>query len=524
MQLATAEQMRLCDRLAMEHFGISGAVLMENAGLETVECMARRYGLFGGKVVSIFVGPGNNGGDGLVIARHLYQRGAKPQVLLLVPDEKLQGDASLKLKAVRELPIPLVPVLSEADLREVETELAKSDLVVDALFGTGLTREVCGHFAEAIRRINDFSCPVVAVDVPSGLNSDTGLPLGAAVRAELTCTYGLAKPGIVTEPGRTAAGTVEVIDIGIPPEAIAQAGVAMELLEGQGVAGWLPRRRAGDHKGTYGHLLLVAGSAGKTGAALLAAHGALRSGVGLVSLCVPAPLNPIFEAALPEAMTIPLPASTTAPLAADQPVVVEALLRKQAVVLGPGLGTASGTAQLVKYLYQQVALPMVVDADALNVLAAEPALLGSCVAPRILTPHPGEMARLLGVSTAAVQQNRWGSAHALAKEHGVWVVLKGSGTVIAAPNGALAINSTGNPGMAAGGMGDVLAGLIGGLLCQGLSPWQAACLGVYAHGLAGDLLAQQFGVPFGFLASELSAALPRAFRQLFDPVRPREEE
>lgn len=514
MQLATAEQIRLCDRLAIEHFGIPGRVLMENAGLGTVECMARRYAPLAGKEVAIFVGPGNNGGDGLVIARHLYQRGAKPRVWLLVPGESVRGDAALNLSAVRELPIPVVPVLTEAELREAEGGLVNSELIVDALFGTGLTREVTGHFAEAIRRINGLSCPVVAVDVPSGLNSDSGEELGVAVRAEVTCTYGLAKPGLVTEPGRAMAGAIEVIDIGIPPEAAAQAGVAMELLEGREVAGWLPRRRASDHKGTHGHLLLVAGSAGKTGAALLAAHGALRSGVGLVSLCVPEPLNPIFETALPEAMTVPLPASATAPLVADHQVVIEALVRKQAVVLGPGIGVATNTAGLVKRLYQETALPMVVDADALNILAAESAVLGSFLAPRILTPHPGEMARLLGVSTVAVQDDRRGSAQALAREYGVWVVLKGAGTVVVAPDGTMAINPTGNPGMASGGMGDVLAGLIGGLLCQGLSPWQAACLGVYVHGLAGDLLVKESGVPFGFLASELAMALPRAFRQL----------
>lgn len=518
MQLATAEQMRLCDRLAIERFGISGATLMENAGLGTVECMVRRYGPLSGKEVAIFVGPGNNGGDGLVIARHLFQRGARPRVVLLVAGERLSGDAGLNLKAVQALPIPLGSVLTEGDLREAETELAQSELVVDAIFGIGLTREVTGHFAGAIRRINEFSCPVVAVDVPSGLDSDTGEKLGVAVRAGLTCTYGLAKPGIVIEPGRELAGVVEVIDIGIPPEAVAQAGVAMELLEGRGLAVWLPRRRPADHKGTYGHLLLLAGSEGKTGAALLAAHGALRSGVGLVSLCVPRPLNPIFEAALPEAMTIPLPVSTIAPLIADRQVVAEALVRKQAMVIGPGIGTAADTALLVKRLYQEVALPMVVDADALTILATESALLAKPSAPRILTPHPGEMARLLRVSTATVQQDRRGSAQALAREHGVWVVLKGSGTVIAAPDGGLAVNSTGNPGMAAGGMGDVLAGLIGGLLCQGITPWQAACLGVYIHGLAGDLLARELGVQFGFLASELATALPRACRLMLEPV------
>ena len=516
MKLATAEQMRACDRIAITEMGIPGAVLMENAGRSTVESMVRRYGPLAGKAVAIFAGPGNNGGDGLVIARHLHQLGALPQVYLLVRPEAIKGDAAANLHVVQELPIPLVVVLSEADLRDNENELARCRLVVDALFGTGLAREVTGHFAEAIRRINRFSCPVVAVDVPSGLNSDTGLELGAAVRADLTCTYGLAKPGIMVDPGREFAGAVEVIDIGIPPQAVEQAGVAMELLERSTVAEWLPPRLATAHKGSFGHLLLLAGSEGKTGAALLAAHGALRSGVGLVTLCVPEPLNPIFETALFEAMTVPLPASTTAPINADHHVIAEALGGKQAMVMGPGIGTGDNTALLVKRLYQKVDLPMVVDADALNALATDPVLLGKAAGPRILTPHPGEMARLLGVTSAAVQKDRLAAARALAVEHRVFVVLKGAGTVLASPEGMLAVNPTGNPGMAAGGMGDVLAGLIGGLLCQRLSPWQAAGLGVYAHGLAGDVLVEEMGLQFGYMASELAAALPDAFRRIMD--------
>lgn len=517
MKLATAEQMRQCDQLAITRFGVPGVVLMENAGRGTVESMVRRYGPLAGKVISIFAGPGNNGGDGLVIARHLLQHGARPQVFLLVNPETVTGDAAINLNAVRELPIPLVPLLSEANLRDAEPELARSRLVVDALFGTGLTREVAGHFAAAVRRINRLGCPVVAVDVPSGLNSDSGQELGVAVHADVTCTFGLAKPGIMMQPGAQFAGMVEVVDIGLPAEAVAQAGITLELLVAADLAGWLVPRRKTDHKGTFGHLLVLAGSEGKTGAALLAAHGALRSGVGLATLCVPEPLNPIFEAALLEAMTVPLPASTTAPLVADHHVIAEALAGKQALVVGPGIGTAPNTALLVKRLYQEVELPMVVDADGLNILAGDTDVLRNAPAPRILTPHPGEMARLLGVTAAAVQKDRRQAALVLARDHGVYVVLKGAETVIASPDGHLAINPTGNPGMAAGGMGDVLAGLIGGLWCQKLSPWQAACLGVYVHGLAGDLLAAAHGMPFGYLASELAATLPRAFRQMIDP-------
>jgi len=514
MRLATAEQMRECDRLAMESFGISGLVLMENAGRAVVEVLSRRWGPLAGREIPIFAGPGNNGGDALVIARQLHQLGARPWVVLLAEPAKLRGDAAVNLQALKKLPVALEVATTAEDLAGLAARVLAGQLVVDGIFGTGLSREVSGCFLAAVRLINRFAGPVIAVDAPSGLNSDDGTVLGEAVRADRTVTFALAKPGLVTLPGRVWAGKVEVVDIGIPREIYARLDFRLELLERAELATWLPRRRALDHKGSFGHLLLLAGSQGKTGAALLAAQGALRSGVGLVSACVPRELYPILAGALPELMTVPLPVSTTVAAEADLPVVTTALAGKSALVLGPGLGTAPETAALVRALYRDQSLPMVLDADALNIMAADPAELAHPPGPRILTPHPGEMARLLKTSTVRVQENRWSLAAELAENHGVFVVLKGAETVIASPDGRLAVNPTGNPGMAVGGMGDVLAGLIGGLLCQRMSPWQAACLGVFVHGLAGDLLAEASGLDFAYTPSELAHRLPAAFRGL----------
>ncbi len=517
MKLASAEQMRECDRLAMESFGIPGLVLMENAGRAVVEVMARDYGLQGDGEIAVVAGPGNNGGDALVIARHLHQHGARPWVLLLTDPNRLRGDAAVNFRALRDLPVPLLVVQEEDDaaLAALESRLLVSRLVVDGIFGTGLSRELSGRFRQTVELINRFPGPVVAVDAPSGLDSDQGRVLGAAVKADRTVTFALAKPGLVTHPGRQWAGAVEVVDIGIPPEVYGEVFVrpeqSRELLTADELAPLLPRREVTSHKGSFGHLLLLAGSQGKTGAALLAARGALRSGAGLVSACVPKDLYPILASCLPELMTVPLPHSSLAAGKADLAAVEAALADKSALVMGPGLGTAPETAELVAKIYRRQSLPQVLDADALNIMAASPELFTGQPGPRVLTPHPGEMARLLGATTAGVQQSRWDSAAGLAVEHGVFVVLKGAETVIAAPDGRLAVNPTGNPGMAVGGTGDVLAGLIGGLLSQGLPPWQAACLGVYVHGLAGDLLAADSGIDFGFTASELAQKLPTAF-------------
>ena len=507
MRLARAEEMRALDGRAIEEYGIPGVVLMENAGQATVRAMEEAFGPLAGRRAAIFVGPGNNGGDGLVIARGLHQLGARVRVLLLVAPEKIRGDAAVNWRIVQRLPIGVEQVADEEAVAVLSGELSHCAVLVDALFGTGLKRDLDGRFAAAARLMSTLGPPVVAVDIPSGIDSDNGRILGGAVRADLTVTYGLAKPGHYCGPGRECRGRLRVVDIGIPPEAVRAAELSIRVITSEAVAAMLPERPRESHKGTYGHLLVAAGAPGKTGAALLAARGALRAGAGLVSCAVPGELLTIFETALAEAMTIPLPGGRFLE-SGDEETILAALEGKRALVLGPGIGTSGGTRRLAARLYQRVAQPMVVDADGLNCLARE----GGAAAPegrvRILTPHPGEMARLAGLATAAVQADRLACARRFAEEQGVYLVLKGASTVVAAPDGRLAINPTGNPGMAAGGMGDVLSGIIGALLVQGLGPWEAACAGVFCHGRAADRIARRLEIRAGFSASEVADEIP----------------
>ncbi len=511
MRLATAAEMRDLDNRAINELGIPGMVLMENAGRLTVEALVRHYGDPRDKTIAIFIGPGNNGGDGLVMARHLHQRGCQVRAYFLVPPDKIKDDAAINLKIVSRLDITRKEVFTEDAVDRIN--LDNSLAVVDALFGTGLKREITGHFAKVIALINQCARPVVSIDIPSGLDSDRGQVLGCAVRADLTVTYGLAKVGQFCHPGTELCGHLEVVDIGIPPRLVNEAEIKATALSPD-IGGYLPRRPPAGHKGTFGHVLGVAGSSGKTGAALLSIKAALRSGPGLVSLCVPKSLNCIFATSLPEAMTIILEETERNILTVEHSKPIqEAAQDKKAVILGPGLGTHPKTIALVRELYRRLQLPMVVDADALNSLAMIQQM-EKASGERILTPHPGEMARLTGKATREIQADRVNTARDFAVRHQVYIILKGAGSVIAGPDGRIAINRTGNPGLATGGSGDVLAGLVAGLLAQGLSPWQAACLGVYVHGLAADLLVARLGIESGFLAGELADELPAAMARI----------
>jgi len=514
MKLVTAEQMRGLDKAAIGTFKVPSLQLMENAGRRTVEVMLDEYGEPQGMEIGIFVGPGNNGGDGLVIARLLAARMARPTVFMLVPPDRLTGDSAVNYARLVEFPVRIIEIREQRDFQEVPAILEKCWAVVDAIFGTGLTRDVAGIFATAITLMNETPCPVVAVDIASGLHADNGKILGSCVEADLTVTFGQAKIGQVIHPGREYTGCLALADIGIPDQALAEADIRVELL-GSEVGQWLPPREALSHKGTYGHLLILAGSTGKTGAALLCSLGALRAGTGLVSLCLPYDLNQIVEASLWEAMTIPLQSTAKGIISIeDYRVIQDAVYNKQALAVGPGIGTAAETAELMLRLYAELELPMLVDADGLNILAADPSLLKNAPGPRILTPHPGEMARLTGMSSADIQRNRLDITRDFAMQHKVFLVLKGTDTLVCDPDGNLAVNPTGNPGMACGGMGDVLTGVIGGFLAQGLSPWQACCLGVYSHGLAADRLAEESGS--GYLATEVAHEIPFALQDLRD--------
>lgn len=530
MKLPNAAEMQGLDKSAINDYHIPGMVLMENAGLGTVRMMEQVLGDPANSFALIFIGPGNNGGDGLVIGRHLHQRGCKPIFFFLVDPDSLKGDAEANMQIVKKLRFPFHLIDSAARVETLPV-LYKQFLnrgipcfaIIDAIFGTGLKRPVTDQFANAIEFINSSESvrgvPVVAVDIPSGMDSDNGKVLGTSIRADYTATYGCPKPGHVLHHGPEFSGKIKVIDIGIPPEALKRANISTELLDKTSAANLVCtlKRAANAHKGDHGHLAILAGSKGKTGAAILAVTGALRAGTGLVSLFTPKDLNPIYESALIEAMTVPMPASSSFLDKADLNVIGQELKGKNAVIIGPGIGTEAATTELVLKLYQALKLPMILDADALNILALNRKNLPKAAGPRIFSPHPGEMARLLNCSVEEIQDNRVKAAREASKIYSngrkdCIMILKGAGTIVTSSGGLTYINTSGNPGMATGGMGDVLTGIIGSLLCQKLDAEKASAAGVFLHGMAGDMLYEEEG--FGFTASELALRIPNCLQQL----------
>lgn len=524
MKLATAEQMRELDRLTIERIGIPGLVLMENAGRGATDCLLEYYAEACAAGVVILCGPGNNGGDGFVIARHLRNRGYACQCLLLGEKGKVAGDARVNLDIAEKIGVHIHELRETKDLEEVEEDLSDAGLIVDALFGTGLTRAILGLGAELIELINELDAIVVAVDIPSGLGADDGRPTGAVVRADLTCTFGLAKVGQFLYPGRSSCGEVEVIDISIPQLLVDALPLSVELLEESRLLPFFEPRSPEAHKGDFGHVLVVGGSRGMSGAPVLAARAAMLAGAGLVTAAVPAAIMTAVEAGLVEALKFALPDDSRGRLSASAlDPLLEILAGKNAVALGPGLGRGHDLAVLLGALLAKVEVPLVIDADALNNLAGDPAVFKEARAPLVLTPHPGEMARLLGKTNREVQADRPAAAAALAAKTGAVVVLKGAGSLVAAPDGRWWINPTGNPGMASGGMGDVLTGMIASFIAQGVPPLEAALCGVYLHGLAGDLAAEAVGER-ALTASSLLDRLPEVLRAMEETHFPTEPE
>ncbi len=514
MQLVSAAQMQAMDRATIQDFGLPGRLLMENAGRGAVQAMLTAWGEPAAKPIGVAAGRGNNGGDGFVIARCLAQRGHSVTVFLLSSRDRVGGDAAANLALLDPLGIPVIEVPDAAAFDRCEAEMRRPRIWIDAIFGTGLNAEVRGVQARMIDLINAQGRPVLAVDIASGLDADTGQVLGRAVRADLTATFAFAKIGHKVHPGAALTGRLFVVDIGIPSQIAAGVAAPQQLIDAALASADLPRRAPDAHKGTTGHLLVVAGSTGKAGAAAMTATAAMHSGAGLVTLAVPAALLQVAAGLVLEAMTAPLAGNASGALEmAALPALERLYAGKRCLALGPGIGTAETTADLVRAVVKDCPLPMVIDADAINILAQTPELLSSARSPLILTPHPGEMARLMAVTTAEIQADRIGAARRLAGHHGIWVVLKGAATVIAGPGGQVWINSSGNPGMASGGMGDVLAGLIAGLIVQRLAPEAAARLGVFVHGAAADRLAARRG-PQGYLAAQVMQTVPEIFRDL----------
>jgi NAD(P)H-hydrate epimerase len=514
MKLVTASEMRQLDRRAIEEVGIPGVVLMENAGREAAERLCRRYGSLHPGPVLVLAGKGNNGGDGYVIARHLRNRGWHVRTVVLAPAEGIVGDAGIHLKTLGREGGEVTFTSDEESLAQALAAQKDTALIVDALLGTGLTSAVHGPYAQAIDWINGSAAPVLSVDIPSGIDATTGSILGRAVRADLTVTFALAKVGHAIHPGAEMTGDLETVDIGIPVVLATQAGTAHTLVGAVEAAALLPKRPPTGHKGTFGHLLVVAGSRGKSGAAAMTAEGGLRIGTGLVTVACPAAIHDVLAIKLTEAMTAPL-SEVDGGLSLQAAGEIERLWTdKQALALGPGLGQAEETRALVRRLVRSCPLPLVLDADGLNAVAERPGILleregGSAV----LTPHPGEMARLAGTTVAEVEGDRIGVARDFARRYQVVLVLKGARTVTALADGRVWINGSGNPGLASGGMGDVLTGLVGGLLAQGLAPEGAAVLGTYLHGRAADRLAQRLG-DAGMIATDLLREIPATRKEL----------
>lgn len=519
MKIVTAAEMRHIDERAVAEHGFTTSRLMEAAGQAVVAVMKSRFAPLFGKTVGILCGPGNNGGDGLVVARLLKKSRISVVVVLLADPDGLSPEPKKQYLKAKAAKVPVLSVTRIGRMDPLKAAFDECHLLVDALFGTGLSRNLDGLAKEAVRELNRQKKPVVAVDLPSGMSADTGLPMGDCVKATCTVTFGLPKIGFFTYAGRTFAGEVRTDDIGFPRPLLEDAALFHSVTEAGDVVRTLPNYDENTHKGTRGRLVVVAGATGLTGAATLCALGAQRIGAGLVTVACPESLNPILEAKLTEPMTAPVPEVEGGFLslrAAGR--IVHLTENVDAAVVGPGIGRHRETGQLLRELVVKLTVPMVVDADALNLLGGQLDIFKVVKTPVILTPHPGEAAWLLKTTIHEVERDRVRVAKQIATGYNVVVVLKGHQSVVANPRGEVRINPTGNRALSTAGTGDVLSGVIGGLLAQRLAPFDAAVAGTYIHGLAGERASRRFGFD-GVLAGDLLPILPRILRRLREAGR-----
>ena len=510
--LVTAQEMSNIDNRAIQEYGIPSSCLMETAGVKSAQLIWEKYGGVGLRVL-IVCGKGNNGGDGFVIARHLFNAGANVEVAVLFPLGQISGDPAVFFAPLEKMKIPIIEVHKE-NTPLFEEMVKHADLIVDAILGTGFRPPAKGLPEVAIRILSASERPIVAIDMPSGLDATTGRAELPYIDAEVTFALGGLKRGHLLMPAAEHVGEVISLDIGIPLGCFTDEGVSLYVTELSDVAENLPERRLDAHKGDAGHLLLIAGAPGMSGAALMTALSALRSGAGRVTLAVPESISPLVESKYPEVMTLSLPATDSGTIDASAfDSIVERSEDMTALVVGPGLMTNPRTIELVHLLIQHIDGPIVLDADGLNALAQDLTILDGRLAQLILTPHPGEMARLLGISTREVQEDRIAHASSFAALHHLDIALKGWGTIVATSDGETWYNPTGNSNMATAGSGDVLAGVIGGLLVQGLSRKWALICGVYLHGLSGELASLEVG-GIGITATDIMQALPKARKNI----------
>lgn len=510
MKLITAQTMQEIDRRTIQEFGVPGLTLMERAGANCAAVITKRFAGKSSPKALVVAGKGNNGGDGFVIARLLAESGWQIALALYADPASLTGDAIINYErmpaTVATIVHPGAPELAEL--------CNNTTVVVDALFGTGINSTLSPPYAAVVDTVNASGRPIVAVDIPSGVDASTGRICGTAVKAALTVTFAAAKLGHFLYPGASHSGELLVTDIGIPQELVT-AAPGVTLVDAAHSASMLRPRNRTDHKGSSGHALIVAGSVGKSGAAAMAANSAIRSGAGLVTLAAPDAINQILEIKTTEAMTLPVASSGhgTFGLGAIEEIM-SCSNGKSVMALGPGLGSDPVVSEVIRIVVGSVELPLVIDADGLNALAGELDILSRRKAPYIImTPHPGEMARLTGRSIADIEADRLASARNFALQHRIYLLLKGARTVIATPDGELAVNASGNPGMATGGSGDVLTGVITALVAQGYEPFAACCLGAFIHGFAGDMVAAEKG-EIGMNATDIQEMLPLAIKSL----------
>lgn len=503
------EQMREADRHTIADLGVPGIVLMENAATGVVDAIRERFG--DARRVLVLCGGGNNGGDGLAVARHLHTSGVLVSAILCATPQRLSPDAATNLKLVRSFGVPLT-VMPDDDVTTLREQLHSEppDLVVDALLGTGLDRPLAGRFASIVELVDQLSSPLVAVDVPTGLSGSTAQIPGPHLSADLTVTFAAMKLCHALPPACFACGEVVVVDIGIPQAALEQSCRSW-WIQAHDVALQLPERPPGGHKGHFGHLAVVAGALGRGGAVAMAARAAVVTGSGLVTMVVPDPVAPVVDLACLEAMTHPLAADARGCFV--NPNGLSPLLQRvTAVAVGPGMGTDVGAGAVLELVLGEFDGPVLLDADAVNLLAGKPERLSKRAHPCVLTPHPGELGRLLDLPTAEVVADRAAAARDAAKRTGGVVVAKGFHSIIADPDGSIWINPTGDAHLASGGSGDVLTGTIGSLLAQGLDPVRASIVGTWLHGRAGELGAESY--PAAVPASTLPELVATAWREL----------
>ena len=490
MKACYASEMRAVDKAATEKGGIPSIILMENAALACVNELKKDFGSLKQKRIAIFCGKGNNGGDGFAIARHLHNAGAIVSVYLVCGNE-FKGDAKINFDIIKKMDINIDIISDTENLRYI---VRANEIIIDAIYGTGIHGSVTGLSYDVINEINENSRYTLCVDVPSGINSDSGEVCGICIKADKTVTFAAYKVGMLLFPAADFTGEVTVADISIPDYIIEEEGISINVTDKAFVRSNFPKREKNSQKGDYGKVLVIAGSEGLSGAAYLSSQSAVISGSGLVTLALPECIAPAMEAKTTEVMTLSVDSISGHISSSASKRILEAMERADAVLIGPGLGRSRDAQMIVMNVLKNATVPVIIDADGINAAAKVIDAVKDCECPLIFTPHAVEMSRLTGLEKDYIEENRLSVSKEFAEEYGATVILKGHHTVVTAPDGEQYINITGNQGLATGGSGDVLAGIAASLAARGINEAAAAAMAVYIHGLAGDISMEKFGM------------------------------